>query len=357
MNTKQTKTRKTKVENQSKEISVERRRELGLELLETLPIDFLEAYEILKELVDNCKGRGNRLNKIRKCIRLGIESMKAQTTTVSFREAWEASMEAKKSRRKRTRQDLLYIGRHMIKACPELANKPVRHLTPEDCQKWIGQAYSTPSQRKKARLFLSGVFSHAVARQWCEKNPIAFVPREEIKQKRILPLSICEVEELLNNARQLYGGSCLPGCGLMLYAGIRPTELKRLTWDCINLQDSTISILPTHSKTGGARHVTIQPVLKRLLTPYALKARHTPICPKNWDKKWQHVRIKSGWDNKQKNWIPDVLRHTFASYHLAKFRNRQHLQEEMGHSSPQLINTTYVALDTLTKNRVKIFWH
>ena len=41
-------------------------------------------------------------------------------------------------------------------------------------------------------------------------------------------------------------------------------------------------------------------------------------------------------------WQPDILRHTFASHHLAHFRSYAVLQVEMGHRSAELLRTRYV---------------
>ena len=44
-------------------------------------------------------------------------------------------------------------------------------------------------------------------------------------------------------------------------------------------------------------------------------------------------------------WQPDVLRHTFATHHLATFRNYAELQLEMGHRSIELLRTRYIAIE------------
>ena len=45
------------------------------------------------------------------------------------------------------------------------------------------------------------------------------------------------------------------------------------------------------------------------------------------------------------SWQPDVLRHTFATHHLATFRNYAELQLEMGHRSAELLRTRYIAME------------
>ena len=40
---------------------------------------------------------------------------------------------------------------------------------------------------------------------------------------------------------------------MMLYSGIRPHEVARLTWAQVDLRERAIYILPQHSKPGGWR--------------------------------------------------------------------------------------------------------
>lgn len=113
--------------------------------------------------------------------------------------------------------------------------------------------------------------------------------------KRIRALSLYEAKRLLHTAEQLFRGECLPACALMLYAGIRPHEVKRLTWKHINLKSGLVSLAPTHTKTGGSRHVSILPVLGSILS--RMSSAGSParsVCPPNWEKKWREVRRRSG---------------------------------------------------------------
>ena len=117
----------------------------------------------------------------------------------------------------------------------------------------------------------------------------------------------------------------------MLYAGIRPHEVKRLTWKNINLKSGLVSLAPSHTKTGGSRHVSILPVLGAILSRTSSAGSPSrPVCPPNWEKKWREVRRRSG-ILKKSGWVQDVLRHTYASYHLAHFCNKNILKKEMGH--------------------------
>jgi integrase len=99
---------------------------------------------------------------------------------------------------------------------------------------------------------------------------------------------------------------------LLLFAGIRPDaeagEISRLQWSAVGKNE--IYVDPQTSKVAD-RHITIHPRLARLLRGHPADG---PVCPSGWRRAWQRIRKDSGISKMQ-----DVLRHTFASNHLAAF--------------------------------------
>ncbi|MBQ4614197.1 MAG: hypothetical protein IJB31_04640, partial [Akkermansia sp.] len=78
------------------------------------------------------------------------------------------------------------------------------------------------------------------------------------------------------------------------------------------------------------------------------------ICPPQWPLHWRQVRRQAGWQRRSHQWTPDVLRHTFASYHLGHFRSYAELQLEMGHRDSALLRTRYLcAVQVATTGK---FW-
>ena len=227
-----------------------------------------------------------------------------------------------------------------MRKCKGLAKRRVRSITPLECAEYLRQAFDTPRQRNKARLILSGIFSTAMLHGWCAENPVRKVKPEKIEEKRIKILSNEEIERLTETAATYAKGACLAAVAIMLLAGVRPHECERLRWRDVRLDSKVIVISPQHSKTGGARCVTIHPPLAKILRRVQ-KADHERICPPNWRRHWAALHREAGFTH----WQPDVLRHTFATHHLATFRSYAELQLEMGHRSAELLRTRYVAME------------
>ena len=296
----------------------------ALAVLKSTKVDILEAALVAKEALT--EGRG-RVKRARRCIIAGAESLRRQEKTVTFEKAVAAALDARKDRRPRTIWDFRYFARRFMKRCKGLAQRRVRAITSAECAGYIEVAFDTTRQRQKARMVLSGVFSTAMKRGWCDVNPVARVEVPRVVEQRIEILQPNEIERLVETARHYHGGSCLAAVGMMLYAGIRPHEVARLRWGDVDLP---------HSKTGGARSVTIHPPLRRLLA--SCTAATGRICPPQWLRHWRRLRRSAGFTR----WIPDVLRHTFASYHLRHFRSYSELQYETGHRDSSLLRTRYV---------------
>ena len=269
--------------------------------------------------------------------------MKKQEKTSTFAKAVEAALNARGHRRTRTIYDFRYFTRRFMKRCPGLAKRRVRAITPQECTRYIEMAFDTPRQRLKARLILSGVFSTAIKKGWCSSNPVAQVEVPRVVEKQVPVLTPQEIKDLRQAAERYQGGSCAAAVGMMLYAGIRPHEVARLSWAQVDLRERAIYILPQHSKTGGARRVTIHKPLLRILRAHR-RADGERICPANWVRHWRELRRAAGWGG-DKPWPQDALRHTFASYHLSYFRSYAELQVEIGHRDATLLRTRYLCMN------------
>ena len=309
----------------------------ALVLLKRSGVPALEAAQVACAAIQSGTGRTKRALR---CIAAGAEVLKKQEHTMTFEKAAAFALEARRERRVRTVYDFRYFARRFMKRCPGLARRKVRTISAQECAQYIEMAFDPPRQRQKARLILSGVFGTAVKRGWCSENPVARVEAPQVVEKQVPILSPQEIKDLRQTADSYKNGSCAAAVGMMLYAGIRPHEVARLTWDQVDLRERAIYILPRHSKTGGARRVTIHKPLMRILRTHK-RAENEKICPADWLRHWRELRRAAGWGG-DKPWPQDALRHTFASYHLSHFRSYAELQVEIGHRDATLLRTRYV---------------
>lgn len=310
----------------------------ALVILKSTGVSAVEAALIAREALEKAHGR---VRRARKCLELGEAELRRQERTVTFAKAVETALASRKNRRPRTLVDFRYFCKRLMRLCPGLAARRMRSIRPDECAAWLEHSFSSLHQRRKARLILSGVFSTAMKHGWCDANPVARVEAPRVVEKPVPVLTPQEIKQMTSTAETYQDGSCAAAVGMMLYAGIRPHEVARLTWVQVDLQERAIYILPQHSKTGGARRVTIHKPLLRILRQHTGAATQK-ICPANWLYHWKKLRQAAGWNSPAHPWRQDALRHTFASYHLSHFRSYEELQIEIGHRDAALLRTRYV---------------
>ena len=302
----------------------------------------------------NIREKDETMRHCRKIIQMGSEAHMQSKKSVLLRTAIKTLLEKKSGMRERTLIEIRQVCRRFVEGTPELANMHVRSISTEQCQKAIDKAFTTDCTRLKAKRVLNSLFMHAKMSGWCDHNPVKAVVVPPHKEKTILALKIEEVLALLRHAEKAEHILCAPAVGIMLWAGIRPYEIERLRVAHLNFEDGVITVPAVHSKTGGARQVTMHPVLvhwlRKTITFRYAEAR---LVPGSWMRRWCNLRRDAGFEV----WSPDVLRHTFASYHLKYFKNPQELQMEMGHSTPELLRTRYLAMENVTLKAAVMFWN
>lgn len=303
----------------------------------------LEAIEDLGDLARNLD-RIELITLLRNTLREGVSVMKSAAHTVSLEEAAWASVNARQDLRPSSRRDLRHFVRRILKV-EGAAAMPLRAITSTQCKKILAEAFEgSTSSFVKGRAILHSIFTFGMKQEWCDSNPVSRIEVPKVKEKAIVPLAPAEVEKLKEVAQRPEFRDMQFSLSLMLYGGIRPTEVSRLREEDFDWEEMQVIIRPSASKTGGGRAVPL-----RGIKGIRKKDR---IIPQGWTRKWHDLRRAAGY--RGKSWVPDVCRHTFASYHAAYFRNLAALQLEMGHRDASLLMTRYMA--PALKRDAAAFW-
>lgn len=323
-------------------------------LLRGSDISLLDAARLVRNILDALPKNSNiaPIQFCAKVIEVGKRNIRFKE--MRFNEGFFLYLQTKGNLRPDSLQDIRYLGRRLLKSNPELSKCNFSEFSVFECEKWLSQTFSTPSQFNKARTMLHGVFEFALRREWCDKNPIKLIERRRIIEKEISPLTFPQIKNLIKTAKMPKHKECLPAIGLLMFAGVRPREVHRLTWKDIDLEENSITIHSLCSKTGGVRQVEICSSLKRLLAPFANGQKNERICPKNWQKRWRDIRNDSGFKNV---WVQDILRHTYASYHAKRFKDLPRLQLNMGHYDLSLLRSRYVNMRGISHTDARDFFN
>lgn len=327
---------------------------LAKHLLEKSGVSILSVAKLVCHILDTRHDTEDSNNVYcHKVLRFAAKYYRPDICEQTIVEGFKCYLQRKTHLRKTSLRDIRYLGKRFFRYNPQILQDTFHHATSKLCEEWLSRAFKTPSQFNKGRTMLHGLFAFAVRMQWCAENPVCRVERRKVIEREILPLKVADVQSLIDTAANIGGINVVLPVAIMLWTGIRPAEVTRLLWSDIDLKEGLITIRSVCSKTGGVRHVDIPAVLSRLLRKTASRD-DTPICVRNWRFLWRKVRIAAGFKS---TWIPDVLRHTFASYFLKYYANLSKLQILMGHSNAALLRARYVNMRGITRKDCKDFWN
>lgn len=321
-------------------------------LLRGTGISLLDAARLIRNILDALPDNSNT-SPIQFCVKvIEVGKRNIRSKEMQFAKGFSLYLQAKGDLRPDSLQDIRYLGSRLIKANPGLAECNFSEFTIADCEAWLSETFTTPSQFNKGRTMLHGLFEFAFRREWCDRNPVKLIERKKVIEREIKPLKLSETQKLINTAKSKKYKNCLPATAILIHAGIRPREVSRLKWSDIDLNENSITIRSQCSKTGGVRQVEICPTLKNILQTFT-PAPNAPICPQNWKCRWKSIRDESGFKN---SWIQDVLRHTYASYYAKYYKDLPRLQLNMGHRNQSLLYARYVNMSGISKSDAKRFF-
>ncbi len=296
-----------------------------------------DAWRLVLEGVERLGGRTHGLERrglvmlMRTVIELGVEALRQREHTLCFEIVGKQSIEARSCNRTATLRDLKYFLRRLLRI-DGVREMPLRAMTTAYCRRILQEAFGySVSMYIKGRAVLSSIFSYGIKHELCDENPIARIDVPKVKEKRKEPLTLDEVKRLLDTAEKAEHRPMRFSLRLMLFSGVRPMEVSRIQMNDILWDDQQVIIRSSSSKTGGGRMVPLRGMEK--LTREECK------IPRAWLRRWHRLRCDAGFEAV---WIPDVCRHTFASYHAAYFRKLESLQMEMGHRDLSLLRNRYM---------------
>jgi integrase len=171
------------------------------------------------------------------------------------------------------------------------------------------------------------------------------IPKAKVRGSEIGILSVDELDYLLSSA----SAETLPYWLLGAFCGCRSAELERLEWKDLKWESKLLEVPALKSKTASRRHVALRPNLLAWLAPY--RQHKGKITPKTLRKRLERDRAIAG----LAEWKPNCLRHSFASYYLAHFKNANELAHELGHTDADLIYSNYREL--VLPADAKKFWN
>jgi hypothetical protein len=194
------------------------------------------------------------------------------------------------------------------------------------------------------RGLLSAFLKYCALKDWIVASPIAKVPYfRGIGHRRgsALTLTAARCAEIMAWTETNHDGALVPFAALCLFAGIRPDlyegEIAKLKPEHVRTDTGVILIEPDVSKVRMKRAITIQPNLAAWLRAYPLD--RFPI----WPRGFKRLRLEF---RKKFDLSHDILRHTFISMFVGKFRSLGEAALQAGNSE-SIIRKHYLDLKSV----------
>lgn len=209
----------------------------------------------------------------------------------------------------------------------KLNGQPVATVTSAEIDDWLRSLSVSPVTRNHYRRLLVLAFNFAVQRGYAASNPAEKTAKAKEAKGDIGILTVTQAARLLESASP----DVLPYIAIGLFAGLRRAEIERLDWSEIDFESGLIQVKAEKAKGARKRFVTMQPNLREWLLPLRkLRGNITP--QQNFRSLFDCARVSA--DIAQ--WPDNALRHSFASYHLAHFKNAASTALELGHHDSRI---------------------
>jgi integrase len=215
--------------------------------------------------------------------------------------------------------------------CRDFGDRPITGVTVEDLDNWLRALPGSPKSRANFRANISVLFGYATSRRMLDSNPVTHTARPKLQDTPPEIFTVDELRALLEAA----AADVLPMLAIGAFAGLRDAEIHRLDWSEVDLVRGHIEVTAAKAKSARRRIVQMQPNLKAWLAPYS--AKEGKIVPAGAPGKLARVRKAAG----LARWPRNGLRHSFASYRLAAIHDAPRVAAELGHTSPQMLYSTY----------------
>lgn len=216
----------------------------------------------------------------------------------------------------------------------DFGDRPIAAITVEEIDNWLRNLEGSPKSRANYRANIGVMFSYATKRGMLDSNPVLRTAKPKLVDRPPEIFSVDELRALLEAANRV-APDVLPMLALGAFAGLREAEIQRLDWSEVDLARGHIEVKAAKAKSARRRIIPMQPNLAAWLQPYSGMTGR--VVSAGARRKFGRVRKAA----KLNRWPNNGLRHSFASYRLAAIHDAPRVSVELGHTSPQMLYSTY----------------
>ena len=278
-----------------------------------------------------------------------------QSSTATFAEVVHLFLQTR-AKLDRSALYLRTIGNVLERAKTIFCERRMSEITAEEIQDWIQAQGTGALTNNHFRAMLHAVFEFGKRRKYIRENVIKDVEREKVRAARVGILTVDQMRNLLAAASA--EPDVLATIAIGGFAGLRPEEIARLKWSAVYIERGQIDCGSEITKTATHRYVKIEAALSQYLIRYlmteALGSSGDSVQKPNFRKRYDAVKTAAGFGPGGIPWPHDALRHSFASYHYAHFKNAGETAAQLGHGDTTMLFKNYRA--RVSEEDAKAWW-
>src|ERR1035437_7955500 len=223
------------------------------------------------------------------------------------------------------------LKNRLARFADDFGGRLVAEILPSEIDDWLRDRKVAAQTRNNFRTVLRTFFECAVVRGYAIDNPMAKTAKAKVVRGAPKIFTPDQMRTVLEKAPRDF----VPYLAIGGFAGLRTAEMERLDWSEIDLGAKLIHVTAEKSKSAQRRLVMISDNLAAWLAPHARQSG--PVA----EKERIIVARRRTCELAEIKWPANALRHSFASYHLAHFKNAAATAAELGHTSPTMLYKHY----------------
>ena len=294
-----------------------------------------------------CYGLLNGAGSLREAVMFFMEHRVADEGSISVTAVYDALLAVQK--RKGLEPVSIAATRSSLRQFVHtFGDRTVASIRYEDVNAWLLSLSVSATTLTRYIRYLNILFTYAVKHQYCRENPVSRVERPRSRYTMPAFIRPAGVQKIMWEAEVLYP-SIVARLALGFFSGIRAKELDHVRWEHINLTEREILVTPDAAKNREPRTVTIDDNLATWLVAY--RKTSGPIGPMQRAFMVRRQRVCKAVDVE---WPQNAMRHSYATFHVARGRNHHITATEMGHHDTKMLRKHYKGLATAAD--ADFFW-
>lgn len=226
------------------------------------------------------------------------------------------------------------VGFYLSHFEPQFKDETVSTIEALDIQRWLDSRGWGGKTFNDCRQVLGQFWKYCIRRRWASVNPIPEIPVQKVPRHLIAIYTPEELGTMLNRLakrRPLF----VPAIALCAFAGLRISEMARVTWEQVNEALGTGWLELTAAqvgKTSTARAVPILPNLRAWLEKY--RQPSGLVLPETWKNKKAKLGELGSFISRLSGvaWKENALRHSYGTFRFKIINDVGQVTDEMGTS-------------------------